>query len=80
MPLGVFAQKSGLQKSSPAELLAERQRREVEAECARVGVAIERRGQLFLLTGRGVDIRVTDLRHVLPDDFADMHRQRSNAR
>jgi hypothetical protein len=56
----------------------ERQRREVENECARAGVEIRKSGQALHLIGRGVNLRVTDLRHVLPEDLADINRTHSN--
>lgn len=55
-----------------------RQRREVEVECARLGIVITVFGQAFQLTGRGVNLRVSDLRHVLPDDLATIDREPTN--
>lgn len=67
----VPGQYRGAQEAGLIERLvaAENGRRDqVRRRCAELGIRIESRGDAFRLIGRGVDLIVTDLAMVVPDD------------
>lgn len=47
----------------------QKQREAITAECAKRGIAIERRGHVYTLTGVGVDLSTIDLAYLTPSSL-----------
>lgn len=54
----------------------EQKRQAIRDEAMRLGIKVERRGQAFVLSGRGINMMVTDLAALDPRDLVPSETER----